>query len=197
MKKIMFMVTLAAMTLMSCGGNNSSNESNTEGVVANSENNDESNEVVSKDLGKITADSPALPGSVQEYFDVIEVTPLVLTCEEGRVSSQLTSQYLYAKGSVKLKCKKDKQFELGDFPEYRAILLDENGSPLYDGKAGTGHNSEILDFKREPYKAGNEYAFNYSVCIEEDRSTPAGIVTDAKLKNRILGPVKKVRFEKY
>lgn len=196
MKKIMFMVTLAAMTLMSCGGNNSSNESNTEGVVANSENNDESNEVVSKDLGKITADSPALPGSVQEYFDVIEVTPLVLTCEEGRVTNQLTSQYLYAKGSVKLKCKKDKQFEFGDHPEFSAILLDENGSPLYDGKAGWGFNSEELDFKQEPYKAGNEYAFNYKVCIEEDRSTPAGVVTDAKLKNRILGPVKKIRFEK-
>ena len=195
MKKIMFMVTLAAMTLMSCGGNNSSNESNTEGVVANSENNDESNEVVSKDLGKVTADSPTFPGSIQECFDVVEVTPLVLTCGEGRVSSQLSSQYLYAKGSVKLKCKKDKEFEYGDARQYRAILLDENGSPLYDGK--TGHfNSETIEFDTtEPYKAGNEYVFNYKVCIEEDRSTPEGVVTDAKLKNRILGPVKKIRFE--
>ncbi len=190
------MVTLAAMTLMSCGGNNSSNESNTEGVVANSENNDESNEVVSKDLGKITADSPALPSSVLEYFDVIEVTPLVLTCEEGRVSNQLTSQYLYAKGSVKLKCKKDKEFEYSDVRYYSAILLDENGSPLYDGKAGWGFNSKKLNFEQELYKAENEYVFSYAVCIEEDISTPAGVVTDAKLKNRILGPVKKVRFEK-
>lgn len=174
MKKILslFMV-LIALAIVSC-------------------NNDSSN----SELGVVTVAEPSIVGTgeVSSCFQLVSATPLRLIVEEGDVSSQLSSQFIYAKTSVTVKCLKEcneKYYSL------ILLLLDEYGSPLYECNGqDVGRKYLIYNDDLNKMKVGEEATFTIQVRIREDGSLSEGVVNDEKVKEEILKPIKKVSLKK-
>ena len=167
------MLTLIAIMMVSC----SSNERN------------ESNEK----LGVVSVAEPSIVGNseLNSCFKVVSATPIVLTVEQAKVSSSLTSQFIFAKTSVKIKCLKKYEGDINAWVSL--LLLDENGSPLYENNSndyGTPFEIPLSDMK-----VGEESTFPIQVRIRENTSLSIGVVNDETIKQEILKPIKMVSLK--
>ena len=167
------MLTLIAIMMVSCSSNesNKSNESN-------------------EKLGVVSVAEPSIVGDseLDSCFKVVSATPIVLTVEEAEVSSSLTSQFIFAKTSVKIKCLKEYKSEDNAFVSL--LLLDENGSPLYENNSKDCGSKFYITLNE--IKVGEESTFPIQVRIRENTSLSSGVVNDETIKQEILKPIKMV-----
>lgn len=153
-------------------------------------NNDSSN----SELGVVTVAEPSIVGTgeVSSCFQLVSATPLTLSVEEGDVSSQLSSQFIYAKTVVTVKCLK----EYEKYENLSLLLLDENGSPLYEkNKMDRGDKHVIFGEDLQKMKVGEERKFTLRVRIREEKSLREGVVNDETVKEEILKTIKMVSLK--
>ncbi len=146
-------------------------------------------------LGVVTVAEPSIlgTGELSSCFQLVSATPLTLSVEDGDVSRQLSSQFIYAKTSVTVKCVKKYN---GEYNYLSLLLLDENGSPLYErNKMDRGDKHVIVDDDLKEMKVGEECSFTIQVRIREDRSLSEGVVNDEEVKEEILKPIKMVSLK--
>lgn len=153
----------------------------------------------SGDAGAVCPAEPAISNDLKNYIQVVKVSPVALVNDIGRFSSSMKSYFDYAKGSITIKC-------INSYPEDEnqiswsvlgnVILLDGNGTPLYDGNGDITRKNSKNEIRVSDIKGmakGEEKTINYTICIKEDKSG-TGPVTDKEVIKEILGPVKYVQI---
>lgn len=151
-----------------------------------------------EELGAVSVADPSIVGDAElnSCFQVVSATPITLVVEQGQETTQLSSQYIFAKTSVKIKCLKEYD---GDC-SLSLLLLDENGSPLYERyRLDRGDKFYIFNNgitkKLDDMKVGEERTFPIQVRIREELSLREGVVNDETVKEEILKTIKMVSLK--
>lgn len=163
-------------------------------MVSCSSSSNEERSSSNEELGAVSVADPSIVGDAEldSCFQVVNATPIRLVVEKGKETDQLSSQYIFAKTSVKIKCLK----EYDGYCYLSLLLLDENGSPLYERyRLDKGDKFYIFKDGITGMKVGEERTFPLQVRIREELSLREGVVNDETVKEEILKTIKMVSLK--